>query len=384
MRIKATDESTLKIEFSSRKVAVLLSGGKDSAVSAALLKKEGWKISLFYLKGWGPDELECTDPVDRLDAYRVADSLGLPLNPFYWSDLFWGLVFAPFFDGYFSGITPNPDTLCNSAVKFGVFVDFAFTKLKVDFVASGHYARLYKTQNDDLKLLRAIDQEKDQSYFLYSIRRNLLRQLLFPMGEFIKKTDVPKLIQEYELPKFLLTKRSTRNICFLVRGPDGRAITIKELLDIEGRKRGVEFRPGPIVDEKGKIVGEHDGVSLFAATIGQRKGIGIVGKNHPYYVVGKNISTNTLRVASRRAESRSILLHNLNWLVEDVKNAPLRCEAKIRTPQTARNCAIERIGDDELTVTFDQTQESVAPGQACVLYSGEIVLGGGVIAKTSL
>lgn len=366
------------------RVAVLLSGGKDSAVAAAKLIHEGHKVYLFYLKGWGPEEIECSDPQDRHDAYRVADALGLPLAVLYWSDVFFDRVFTLFFDRYFSGMTPNPDTLCNSAIKFGVFANRALSKLKMSFVASGHYARIRRVETNSMgaapsyQLLKAIDGEKDQSYFLYGLGRNLLGNIRFPMGEYIKKTDVPTLLEKYRLPTFLLHKRSTRNICFLVRGPGGKTIGMNELLEIEGGKRGIAFHPGPIVNANGVVIGEHDGVSLYAVTIGQRKGLGTMRGSRPYYVTGKDIRANTIFVDVVQPTVRQIFLSDINWLV-DIPDLPFSCHAKIRTPQRARPCRVER-QSKKIVVTFDDPQDSIAAGQACVLYDGDLVLGGGVIA----
>ncbi|OHA05797.1 MAG: tRNA 2-thiouridine(34) synthase MnmA [Candidatus Sungbacteria bacterium RIFCSPLOWO2_01_FULL_47_32] len=364
----------------------MASGGIDSSVAAKLLINAGYYVRMFYIKGWAPEGLECLEPAEKEMAAEVARCLGVdfvPINT--WSEHFYDAVFSPMLNGYLGGITPNPDTLCNREIKFRLFADFAFSH-GADFIASGHYIRKAERPT---RLLVARDPEKDQSYFLYDIGYGVLERSLFPMGEYVKKNDTIRMAREFGFPERILTKRPTVDICFLLKkkseeGDDPARITMEELLLREGGKRGIVFTPGPIIHVRtGKVVGEHNGVMLYAATIGQRKGIGVHGGKTPMYVAGKDIPTNRLFVSDEQSKSSEVIIHNLNWISGGTPKLPARLSAKIRTPQKLQACLVEETGRDELRVRFDLPQNSVAPGQACVLYDGEVVLGGGIIAASA-
>lgn len=360
-------------------VFLMLSGGKDSAVAARLLKEEGHDVIGFYIKGWAPEGLKCLEPPEMQDAQEIARIIGIEFFPILnWSEHFYNSVFDPMLSGYLSGITPNPDTLCNKEIKFGLFAKFAFGK-GADYIASGHYIR--KKENP-LRLLIARDSKKDQSYFLYDLKPDVLNRSIFPIGNYLKSEEVIPWAKKFGLPARVIEKPATKDICFLLKkaedSADGGRIGMEELLRLEGEKRGVKFGPGPIIHEKsGKIIGEHNGASLYAVTIGQRHGLGVAG-GEPFYVSRKDILANTLYVNSKQPNASEIVVRNLNWISGEPDFAK-KLSAKIRTPQPTQSCLVEKTGEDEIRVKFDIPQNSVAPGQACVLYDGEVVLGGGVI-----
>lgn len=361
----------------------LTSGGKDSSVGVVLTKRSGKKVRAAYLKGWGPDWTDCVDPPERRASFEVADKFGIPWRQLNYSKLFFDLVFDPMFSDYFSGITPNPDTGCNTKIKFGVFPRHAF-ETGATKVGSGHYVRL---QERPFRVLMAKDKKKDQSYFLSGVPKEILKKCEFPMGDYIKETDTIRLAYELGIPEHIINKDSTEGICFMQKKvvdgiPYGQDITMRELLLNEGERRGIKFRPGPIVDASGRVVGEHDGVMIFAATIGQRDGLGISGSKSRMYVVKRDIANNTLVVDSEQPQSRELIVRNLNWLLDEDLSFPIRCHGKIRSTQkNPAECSVHKTGEDEIRVEFKEPQTAVAPGQACVLYDGEIMLGGGVIVS---
>jgi len=274
-------------------VFLMLSGGKDSGVAARLLKDEGKEVIGFFIKGWAPTGLKCLEPPEMRDAAEIARVVGIEFFPILnWSEHFYNAVFDPMLSGYLSGITPNPDTLCNREIKFGLFAKFAFGR-GADYIASGHYVR----KNDNpLQLLVARDERKDQSYFLYDLKTDILERSLFPIGNYVKSEEVIPMARSFGLPQRVIEKRPTRDICFLLKSEedatDGGRIGMEKLLRLEGEKRGIKFSSGPVIHEKtGKVVGEHNGVSLFAVTIGQRHGLGLAG-GKLLYVSRKDILKN--------------------------------------------------------------------------------------------
>ena len=373
--------------------AVLLSGGIDSAVMLGLLIKEGLRperIKAYRFKLWSPEgevASECTERHEIQDAKDVADHFGVDFYPLYWEKFVYDSVFSPAFDGYFSGITPNPDLDCNEKVKFGVFADFALNQLGAPFVATGHHVR---RRDNPFRLLVGKDSRKDQSYFLATTKRKILEHSRFPVGEYLKDKEVRGMASDFGLPDKILKKRSSRDWCFIAKNQKDEEdnpskISLEQLLMREGKMRGKEFCPGPIIDGEGRVVGQHNGVMLYAYTLGQKvgykDGFGVAGGFGRRYLVGRNIKENTLYVGSYQPQSSEITVRNLNWLTETELSFPLRCSAKIRTPQEMQPCFVEKTGEDEIRVKFDTPQNSVAPGQACVLYDGEVVLGGGIIVS---
>lgn len=329
------------------------------------------------MKGWAPDWVDCIDPPERQASFDVAEHLGIEWHLLDYSKVFFDKVFDPMLSGYFAGVTPNPDTLCNRAIKFGLFAEYALGQ-GAEFVASGHYVRKY-----DGELYVAKDKRKDQSYFLYDISRRIIQRALFPIGGYLKNTDVRRLAEKFGLPEYVRSKRSTVDICFLLkkRASDGRStgerITMQELLEREGERRGVRFCPGPVVDRQGKEIGKHNGVMLYAATIGQRKRLGIsAGKQ--VFVVAKDISRNTLVVDYIPPLADEFLVTNINWVARGNPHRSSECSIKVRTPQEPQKCFVAHVFLGLLRVRPVRPQ-TVAPGQACVFYQGEELLGGGTI-----
>lgn len=371
-----------------KKVWLMLSGGIDSGVAVPLLLSQGYDVEGCYMKGWAPDWVDCIDPPERQASFDIAQRFGIPWRFLNYSQIFFDRVFDPMLSGYFNGVTPNPDTACNSMIKFGLFADTAFAD-GADYIASGHYVRKL---DDPLRLLIARDSNKDQSYFLYDVRAEVLRRSLFPIGGFIKKDETVKMAREFGLPESVLTKRPTVDICFLLKkraadgSPVGERITMRELLEREGEKRGVVFAGGPITDESGAVLGRHDGVMLYSVTIGQKIGydpatkIGIQGSGARYYVVGKSIRDNTIVVGSSQKKLSEVLVTDLNW-ISGAPSFPFSGQARIRTPQEMQACRAVEGDAGTIRVAFTDLQHSVASGQALVLYDGDVVLGGGIITQ---
>ena len=371
-----------------KKVFLMLSGGIDSGVAVPLLLSQGYDVEGCYMKGWAPDWVDCADPPERQASFDIAKKFGIPWRFLNYSEIFFDRVFDPMLSGYFNGVTPNPDTACNSMIKFGLFADFAFAA-GAEFIASGHYVR--KT-DDPLRLLVARDPKKDQSYFLYDVKSEVLRHSLFPIGGFIKKDETIAMARRFGLPDAVLNKRPTVDICFLLkkRAADGSTvgerITMRELLEQEGERRGVTFAEGPITDERGVVLGKHDGVMLYSVTIGQKIGynaatkIGIQGSGDRYYVAAKNVRENTIVVGSSHPRSSEVIVRDLNW-ISGRPAFPFSGHARIRTPQEMQVCRAEEGANGTIRVFFTEKQHSVAPGQALVLYDGETVLGGGIITQ---
>ena len=391
-------ETAMKMEGSLPKatdidVAILLSGGVDSAVVPKLLIDQGFdpkRMVAFRFKLWAPEpeeKTECQEQREMQDAKKIADHYGILFVPLYWEKLVYDAVYGPAFKDYFLGITPNPDMACNEEIKFGVFANYAFSRLGALYVATGHHVR---TRNNPFRLLCGKDPDKDQSYFLGRVKREVLARCRFPVGEYLKNAEIKKMAREFGVPNEIIDKPSSKDWCFVAKRQSEKdtnpaKFTLEELLLIEGKKRNMIFVPGPIIDEHGREVGRHNGVMLYAMTIGQKvgfkDGFGVPGGNGRIYVSRKDILGNILYVAPSQPVADVVVVRNLNWFTEFSPIFPLRCSAKIRTPQKAQSCRVEKTGEDEIRMYFDTPQNSVAPGQACVLYDGEAVLGGGVIVS---
>ena len=352
-------------------VVIGLSGGVDSSLSAALLKESGMKVTALFMKNWEEDDTDtvCAAAADREDAQKVCDKLGIELKTINFAAEYWDRVFENFLSEYQAGRTPNPDILCNKEIKFKAFFDYALTDLHADFIATGHYAQ--RSFNDPLAahLLRSVDKNKDQTYFLHAIGPNVLHKVLFPVGA-IEKPQVRLMAEERGL--VTARKKDSTGICFI------------------GEKRFHKFlqhylpaHSGPIITVDGQTVGEHDG--LMFATIGQRKGLHIGGSKdgsgEPWYVVDKDIKNNALIIAQGHNHpalySKGLMAQNETWLVE-APQMPFKCTCKIRYRQPDVNCTVYR-ENNELKVLFDNKVAAVAPGQSVVFYQGSECLGGAII-----
>ncbi len=362
-----------------KKVLVGLSGGVDSAVCAYLLIKQGYDVTGAFMRNWdsavnndilgNPTILDdvCPQERDYQDALAVADSLGIELLRVDFVKEYWNDVFSNFISEYQKGRTPNPDILCNKYIKFDAFYSFAKSK-GFEMVATGHYARIIKDK-DSCLLLKGIDNNKDQSYFLAQIDRGVLKNTLFPLGE-LDKSEVREIALEMDLP--VAEKKDSTGICFIGER------NFKEFL-----RNYLPSKEGDIVDVLTKeVVGKHIGVMYY--TIGQRKGLGIGGGRGRWFVVGKNVEANELYVAAQDEDiwlySDSCLVSGFNRLADF--EMPKQCNAKFRYRQNDSPVTIEQYSDDLVLVKYPQKIKAVTPGQQAVFYDGDICLGGGVIEKT--
>ncbi len=343
-------------------VFVGLSGGVDSSVSAALLKDQGYDVVGVFIKVWQPDFITCTWREERRDAMRVAAALDIPFLTFDLEKEYKKEVADYMISEYKTGRTPNPDVMCNKKVKFGGFLKKALS-MGADFVATGHYARVVS----QAKLLKGVDPAKDQSYFLWTLNQDQLKHTLFPIGH-LKKTQVRKLAEKYRLHTF--EKKDSQGVCFLGQ------LDMKDFL-----KHFIKEKKGKVLNEKGEIIGEHDGAVFF--TLGERHGFTITKKtNHdkPYYVVDKDIKKNTITVSqdSNRhiLTNGSIDLESTNWIIEPDQNKTY--QAQIRYHGEFLPCKIKCSTPSVQQVIFEKPILA-ASGQSVVLYDGNICLGGGVI-----
>ena len=349
-----------------KKVFVGLSGGVDSAVSAALLKSQGYDVVGVFIKIWQPEFIECTWKEDRLDAMRVAAALEIPFREVDLSEEYKEKVIKDMLAKYAKGITPNPDVLCNQHIKFGDFAAWAF-KNGADKIATGHYARVAEENGKHL-LLRGADADKDQSYFLHSIDGAVLSRTVFPIGD-KKKSEVRSLARRFQLPN--AERPDSQGLCFV------GDITLKEFLG-----RFITIAPGSVLDMTGKVIGSHDGAALY--TVGQRHGFSIrtsKGESEVHYVVEVNAATNTLKVSEdkRDAARESVFLEPIHW-IGGVPSMPFEAEVEVRYHATRVRARIEVL-ERGLRVLFKEPQ-IVSPGQSLVIYGGqkgEQCFGGGVM-----
>ena len=363
----------MSLNFAS-KVIVGMSGGVDSSVSALLLKQQGYRVEGLFMKNWEEDDGTeyCTAKEDFADAQAVADKLGITLHGANFAAEYWDNVFEHFLEEYRAGRTPNPDILCNREIKFRAFLDYALM-LGADAIATGHYARRGEADGRGT-LLKGLDGNKDQSYFLHAVGHRELEQTLFPLGD-MEKPQVRKLAQECGLAT--AKKKDSTGICFI------------------GERRFKDFlqqylpaQPGEIRSLEGELLGRHQG--LMYHTIGQRQGLGIGGlSNHgeaPWYVVEKDLQNNVLLVAQGNDHpalfKSSLFTGEILWIAGSEPELPLACSAKVRYRQADQPCTV-RCDAGVYRVDFEQPQRAVTPGQSVVFYQGERCLGGGIIERTS-
>ena len=360
------------------RVVVGLSGGVDSAVSAHLLKQQGHEVVAIFMKNWEDDDDDeyCSSRQDFLDAASVADVLGIEIEHVNFAADYKNRVFAEFLCEYQAGRTPNPDVLCNAEIKFKAFLDHAM-RLGAEKIATGHYARV-RERGGAHELLKGLDASKDQSYFLHRLNQAQLTRTLFPVGE-LKKTEVRRIAEAIGLPN--ARKKDSTGICFIGERP------FRDFLN-----RYVARTPGPIKDDRGRIVGEHVGLSFY--TLGQRKGIGIGGvKEHrhakggsehaPWFVARKDMAANTLYVVQGHDHPwllcGSLVADEASW-VAGTQPPTGSYTAKTRYRQADAACRFTPMAEGEFELGFDAPQWAVTPGQSAVLYDGDVCLGGGMIA----
>ncbi|RMX06033.1 tRNA 2-thiouridine(34) synthase MnmA [Corticibacter populi] len=362
------------------RIVVGLSGGVDSAVSAWLLKQAGHEVVGIFMKNWEDDDDNeyCSSRQDFLDAAAVADVIGIEIEHVNFAAEYKDRVFAEFLREYQAGRTPNPDVLCNAEIKFKAFLDHAM-RLGAERIATGHYARARFDAASGLhQLLKGVDPGKDQSYFLHRLSQAQLSKTLFPVGE-IHKREVRRIAEEIGLPN--ARKKDSTGICFIGERP------FREFLS-----RYIAHQPGAILDEKGRQIGRHVGLSFY--TLGQRQGLGIGGikdkgaprgggEHQPWFVAAKDIQRNTLHVVQGH-DHPDLLSHRLragqpSWIA-GAAPLPGTYAAKTRYRQADAACALAFDGEaGDFTLDFDQAQWAVTPGQSAVLYDGEVCLGGGII-----
>ncbi|WP_277052774.1 tRNA 2-thiouridine(34) synthase MnmA [Zestomonas thermotolerans] len=354
----------------SKRVIVGMSGGVDSSVSALLLLQQGYQVEGLFMKNWEEDDGTeyCTAMTDLADAQAVCERLGIKLHTANFAAEYWDNVFEHFLAEYRAGRTPNPDILCNREIKFKAFLDYALM-LGADLIATGHYVRR-RDLGGRTELLKGLDPNKDQSYFLHAVGGEQLAKTLFPVGE-LEKPAVRAIAEQYQLAT--AKKKDSTGICF-----------IGERRFSDFLKQYLPAQPGNIETTDGKVIGRHHG--LMYHTIGQRQGLGIGGLKEageaPWYVLRKDLERNVLIVGQGNDHpwlfSRALLASDVYWVNPVELNGPRRLTAKVRYRQADQACTLERTADG-YRVVFDQPQRAVTPGQSVVLYDGEVCLGGGVI-----
>ena len=355
-----------------KKVVIGMSGGVDSSVAAIVLQKQGYEVIGLFMRNWdsfadgelnGPttDSGICPQEEDYNDALKVCEQLNIPLHRKDFVKEYWDYVFTYFLDELKNGRTPNPDIMCNKYIKFDMFAEEA-RKLGADYIATGHYARL-----KDGKLLRGVDSNKDQTYFLCQVSRDQFKNVLFPIGD-MEKPEVRKIADEYGL--VTAKKKDSTGICFIGER------NFKNFL-----KNYLPNQPGDVINiETNEVIGKH--VGLMNYTIGQRKGLNIGGTKDKMFVVGKDLSKNILYICLGEDNdyliSDSCIVNNINYLGDEKIT---KCTAKFRYRQKDVDVELEWLDNNEVLVKYPQGVKSVTPGQACVFYNGEECLGGGIIKE---
>ena len=356
-----------------KKVVIGMSGGVDSSVAAIRLKEQGYDVIGLFMRNWdsyADGELDgapttdlgiCPQEVDYLDAKKVCDKLGIPLHRKDFVKEYWDYVFTYFLDELKKGRTPNPDIMCNKYIKFDMFLKEA-EKLGADYVATGHYARI-----KDGKLLRAVDDNKDQTYFLSQVSKEQLKNVLFPIGDMVKP-DVRKIAEEYGL--VTADKKDSTGICFIGERNFNNFL-----------KNYLPNKPGKIVNiDTNEVIGDHIGLMYY--TIGQRRGLDIGGTKERMFVVGKDLNKNILYICIGEDNdylvSDSCIIDEVNYLGDEKIT---KCTAKFRYRQKDVDVELEWLDNNEILVKYPQGVKRVTPGQACVLYNGEECLGGGIIKE---
>jgi len=377
--------------MSKKIVFVGMSGGVDSALSAKLLQKAGYEVVGVFIKTWHPDFLECNEQEERMDSMRVAAFLDIPFLTFDFENIYKKEVADYMISEYKAGRTPNPDVMCNKEIKFGAFLKKAIS-MGADFVATGHYAQVSEAGNISYQVLgspgprtperpfkkhfllrKSPDPSKDQSYFLWTLRQEQLKRILFPVGH-LKKTEVRKLAKKFNLP--VADKKDSQGICFL------GAVDLKEFL-----KHYIKEKRGKVLDMSGEEIGYHTGAVFH--TLGERHGFTITKKSPndgPYYIVGKDVKNNTLIVSQAKNlkntptlnPSYSFLeLKSTNW-INGVRGEDKAYTAQIRYHGEFLPCKIKIKPKSKAEIKFKKPV-TVASGQSCVVYDGDICLGGGIV-----
>lgn len=352
-----------------RKVVVAMSGGVDSSVAAALLKEQGYSVIGMMMRLWSEpgseEENRCCSPDAMAMARRVAAKLDIPFYAVDARDVFRETVVEYFIQEYGLGRTPNPCLVCNRQIRWDFLLERALA-LGADGMATGHYARLQRSEDGSVQLLKAVDEAKDQSYVLHVMTQDKLRKALFPLGEYTKP-QIRELARDFKLP--VANRAESQDLCFLGNG-DYRGFLLRNSVEV--------LNPGPILTQEGQKVGEHQGLAFY--TIGQRKGLGIASPD-PLYVLEKNVEQNALVVGSKELLGKWELgASQVNWVSGEPPRGPFQAGIKIRYKALFADGTVLPVGADEAEVKFDQPVMGITPGQAAVFYDGDVCLGGGIIA----
>lgn len=362
-------------ESSQQHIIVGMSGGVDSSVSALLLKEQGYHVEGVFMKNWEEDDTDtyCPASVDMADAQAICDQLQIELHRVNFAAEYWERVFTHFLSEYKAGRTPNPDILCNKEIKFKAFLHYAKQR-GADAIATGHYADMGHDRGQAV-LLKGLDPEKDQSYFLHALDQTQLSQSLFPLGN-MHKQDVRAIAKKAGFINH--RKKDSTGICFI--GERKFKTFLHDFLPA---------KPGDIVTTDMIVIGQHDGLMFY--TLGQRQGLKIGGRKHseeaPWYVVGKDMENNKLIVAQGHHHpalyTKTLQATQVNWINGLPTTFPLKAHAKTRYRQADQPCIISRIDEEHYHVEFSDPQRAVTPGQSVVFYQARICLGGGIINATS-
>ena len=352
-----------------KRVVVGMSGGVDSAVSAALLKEQGFDVVGLYMSNWKETDPNgcCTGEQDWTDVRYVCDKIGIPYYSVDFSKQYMDNVFKLFVEEYKKGRTPNPDVLCNREVKFGPFADFA-REIGADYIATGHYCRV-RHDGDMHYLLRAKDDNKDQTYFLNQVSSHQLRDVIFPLGD-LTKPEVRELALKFDIP--VAKKKDSTGICFIGER------NFRQFLS-----QYIPMKDGDIVTQDGKVVGRHHGVYFY--TLGQRRGLGIGGSadgnGERWFVLGKDVANNRLIVSQGEDDilfKDGLVTEGFNFITP----APAKefdCEVRIKHRQPLQRAHLSVLDNGDTRIVFNEKQRAIAEGQYAVVYYGDICLGGGVI-----
>jgi tRNA-specific 2-thiouridylase len=351
------------------RVVVGMSGGVDSSVAALLLKQQGYDVIGIFMKNWDDTDENgvCTATEDYDDVIRVCNQIGIPYYAVNFEKQYWDKVFTYFLEEYKAGRTPNPDVMCNKEIKFKAFLEHAIN-LGADYVATGHYARVVY-RDGEYKMLRGLDENKDQTYFLNQLSQEQLSKVLFPIGD-LEKSKVREIAKEAGLAT--ATKKDSTGICFIGER------NFKEFLS-----NYLPAKKGNMETFDGEVKGTHEG--LMYHTIGQRHGLGIGGSGEPWFAIGKDLKRNVLYVGQgfhhEKLYSNAIIANKVSWVSNKAKPAEFECTAKFRYRQEDHKVTVRLLDNEQVQVIFHEPIRAVTPGQSAVFYQGDECLGGGTIDK---
>ncbi len=370
----STNEQLSNKKPQDTKVIVGMSGGVDSSVSAHLLIEQGYQVEGLFMKNWEEDDTDeyCAAAEDLKDAQLVCEKLGIKLHTINFATEYWDNVFEYFLEEYKAGRTPNPDIMCNKEIKFKAFLEFACEDLGADYIATGHYVQR-EYRDGQWAMLRGLDSNKDQSYFLYTLSDVQVGRTLFPVGN-IEKPKVRAIAEKADL--VTANKKDSTGICFIGE---------RKFKDFLGQY--LPAQPGKIESAEGAVIGDHDG--LMYHTLGQRKGLKIGGLanagEEPWYVVEKDLLRNVLIVGQGhnhpRLFSKGLIGNQLHLVNRKALSEPITCTVKTRYRQNDVACTLTPVNQEDGTyqVMFEEQQSSVTPGQSVVFYQNDVCLGGGII-----